>query len=118
MKAMYDAVDRFYLSSGTANNRDVTFDQLDITFTGESGGGNTSWLSTKNFSYNLSADWCPNGAFPAVTAYRINSPFNYGIAYCREVGWRCGDSGNGECKSIGFHKKSNTCLSDSRCFAE
>lgn len=124
VKAMYDAVDMLYLSGGgTANNWDLTFDQLDITFTGESGGGNTSSLSTKNFNYNLYGGWCPNGTSHAVRASRLNSSsFYYEISYCRETGLRCGDNGNGECKSIGFHKTSNTCLSGGStggiCFTE
>lgn len=121
VKAMYDAVDIARLAGASIDG--MTFDQLDITFTGDSGGGNTASLSTKNFSYMLYGGWCPNGTSHAVRATRRNSPsFYYEISYCRETGLRCGDKGNGECKGIGFYQTSGTCLSGSivngMCFTE
>lgn len=123
VKAMYDAVSIANLSNGGAN-WDLTFDQLDITFTDESCGAvsPTSTSSTKNFDYNLYGGWCPNTTSHAVRASRRNSSYYYEISYCRETGLRCGDKGDGACKIIGFHKTSNTCLSGGStgglCFTE
>ena len=120
LKSMNSALQIAHMADDSSS---FTFDQLDLDFPAESGGGNSGVLNTKNFSFTLYGGWCPDGKTHSTRAHRLNSNYVYEVSYCPETGFQCGDNKSGaDCKFLGFGKTAANCLSSgsvgSLCYAE